>query len=159
MIFNLQGSSDAGSEIIHDADGSLSVAGAQMFTDNASSCARLPGRWRGDRQGVFFIWTRSRECIFTLVCMKCITKWNLRVICCRTRDLRSRDGAWRGLARPRREPPLAPTPGAPRHPGLPTLSPSLPSWHPTLLDSCHAQRLAWCWAVRARANPLSLGSS
>ena len=60
-------------------------------------------------------------------------EWNPRVICCHTRDLRSRDGAWRGLVRPRRAPPLAPTPGAHRTPGLPALSPSRTSSHATLI--------------------------
>ena len=95
--------------------------------------------------------------------------WNPRVICCRTRDFRSRDGACRGLARPRRMPPLAPTPGAHRSPGLPALSSSRTSSHATLFrsravfpadsagSSDPTRRVAGCWAVRARANPLSLG--
>ena len=39
-------------------------------------------------------------------------EWSPRVICCRTRDFRSGDGACRGLARRRQASPLAPTPGA-----------------------------------------------
>ena len=55
--------------------------------------------------------------------------WTPRAICCRTRDFRSRDGACRGLARVRQAPPLAPTPGADRGPGLPALAPSPTSSH------------------------------
>ena len=93
-------------------------------------------------------------------------EWNPRVICGRTRDFRSRDGACRGLARRRQAPPLAPTPGAHRAPGLPALSSSRTSSHTrfsvrapfslqTLVE--RSERLAGGWAVRARANPLSLG--
>ena len=98
-------------------------------------------------------------------------EWSPRGVCGRTRDFRSRDGACRGLARRRQAPPLAPTPGAHHAPGLPALSSSRTSSHATFL-ACHesdrapfslqtpverSERLAGCWAVRARANPLSLG--
>ena len=58
-------------------------------------------------------------------------EWSPRGICGRTRDFRSRDGACRGLARRRQAPPLAPTPGAHRAPGLPALSSSCTSSHAT----------------------------
>ena len=58
-------------------------------------------------------------------------EWNLRIICCRTRDFRSRYGACRGLPRHWQAPPLAHTPGAHRTPGLPALSPSRTSSHAT----------------------------
>ena len=98
-------------------------------------------------------------------------EWSPRGICGRTRDFRSRDGACRGLARRRQASPLALTPGAHRAPGLPALASSRTSSHATFL-ACHesdrapfslqtpverSERLAGCWAVRARANPLSLG--
>ena len=62
-------------------------------------------------------------------------EWSPRVICGRTRDLRSRDGACRGLARRRQASPLAPTPGAHRTPGLPALPSSRTSSHATLFRS------------------------
>ena len=92
--------------------------------------------------------------------------WNPRDICCRTRDFRSRDGACRGLARRRQAPPLAPTPGADRGPGLPALASSRTSSHATFSVRApfslqtpveRSERMAECWAVRARAHPLSLG--
>lgn len=69
-IFNLRVSSNAGSEIRYDADGSLSVAGAQMCTDNASSCACLPGSSGWGSGGDVFdsdpeqIYEQGRECVF-----------------------------------------------------------------------------------------------
>ena len=74
--------------------------------------------------------------------------------------------ACRGLARRRQAPPLAPTPGAHRAPGLPALSSSRTSSHarfsvraPFSLQTPveRSERVAGCWAVRARANLLSLG--
>jgi hypothetical protein len=89
--------------------------------------------------------------------------WNPHVICGRTRDILSRDGAWRGLARPRRAPPLAPTPGAHRTTGLlalssPRTSGMLRYFVRALFPRVdRSERASGSWAVRARANPLSLG--
>ena len=90
-------------------------------------------------------------------------EWNPRVICCRTRDFRPRDGACRGFARPRRMPPLAPTPGAHRTPGLPALSSSRTSSHATLYlraifpaDSCRASFTTKFWRLHLFEKKLSL---
>ena len=47
----------------------------------------------------------------------------IRMYMFRIRDFRSRDGAWRGLARRRGASPLVPTPGGHLTPGLPAPSP------------------------------------
>jgi hypothetical protein len=93
-------------------------------------------------------------------------EWSPRFICGRTRDFQSRDGACRGLARPRRVPPLALTPGPTVSPGcphsLPHAPPRMPRYFVRAPFSLHtpvdrSKRVTGCWAVRARANPLSLG--
>ena len=77
-----------------------------------------------------------------------------RAICCRTRDLRSRDGAWwRGLAWPRRAPPFATHTWGPAK-SSPTLLSA--SRIPCRLRQSASNRLTEWRTVRARANPLSL---
>jgi hypothetical protein len=61
-------------------------------------------------------------------------EWNPRVLCCRTRDLRSRDCAWRGLAASASAA-VSPHSQAHRTPGLPALSPSRPPRMPHYLSS------------------------
>jgi hypothetical protein len=75
-------------------------------------------------------------------------------VCGRTRDFRSRDGACRGLARPRQAPPLAPTPEAHRTPGLPALSPPRTSPHATLFRSRAVFPADSGRAIRARGGAL-----
>ena len=81
----------------------------------------------------------------SVACYMCYT--------CVSTSFRSRDSAWRGLAWPRRAPPLAPRPGAQRTSGLPTLSRSLSLTH---LLACHTfAPLAICPADSSTALPIA----
>jgi hypothetical protein len=91
-------------------------------------------------------------------------EWNPRVICCRTRDLRSRDGAGPRAASPSAD--VSTHSRGPPYPGLPAFSPSRTSSHDTLFFRSpytlqtpveRSERLVGRWAVRAQANPRSLG--